>query len=194
MTATIIPFPTQGPAPTPASASPTSPRPAVRPDAGAVPPPEALAHAASVRVTPSRPVATPGTAAHATVPAEARPAARTPDPGPDRRARAARPPLGSAPHSSDGLVHQPPPTTPSADQDRLARALDSLRAALAQQSHAIAAWRASLSELHGAATSLHTSLTRHQGALHTLGERVSQLGAVSAAMPGLPAADRTASA
>ncbi len=205
MTATILPFPTPATAHDPAAMAST----AARTGTGTVPPLDALPRTAA-RQTPTFPHPTAGAAAGAE-PFPFRPIApRIPGPpaqaahaGSDRRARVAPPtrtPWPATP-AADGFAPRAFPAarpieagTQPAGQDRLSRALDSLRAALAQQSVAVAAWRASLSELHGATTSLHAGLTLHQSAMRTLGERVAQLGTVSAALPDSLTPGRIASA
>lgn len=62
-----------------------------------------------------------------------------------------------------------------AAEDRLARALASLNAALAEQRVAIAAWRESLAALKAATDGLGDSLQRYHSNLGTLGDSVSAL-------------------
>lgn len=71
---------------------------------------------------------------------------------------------------------RPKPDAP-APQERLARALDSLNAALADQKVAIAAWREVLGELKATTTGLDESLQRYRSTLRTLGNSVSSLRA-----------------
>jgi ABC-type transporter Mla subunit MlaD len=59
--------------------------------------------------------------------------------------------------------------------ERLARALVSLNAALAEQRVAVAAWRDVLVELKTATNGLHDSLQRYRTNLRTLGNSVSSL-------------------
>jgi sugar (pentulose or hexulose) kinase len=60
-------------------------------------------------------------------------------------------------------------------EQRLARALEALNAALAQQQVAIAAWRDGLLALKASTTGLHDSLLRYRTNLATLGDSVSEL-------------------
>jgi septal ring factor EnvC (AmiA/AmiB activator) len=69
---------------------------------------------------------------------------------------------------------QPDAPTP---QERLARALESLNAALADQKEAIAAWRDVLGELKSTTTGLDQSLQQYRTTLRTLGTSVSSLRA-----------------
>jgi chromosome segregation ATPase len=62
-------------------------------------------------------------------------------------------------------------------QERLARALESLNAALADQKTAIAAWRDVLGELKSSTASLDDSLQHYRSNLRTLGSSVSALRA-----------------
>jgi ABC-type transporter Mla subunit MlaD len=71
---------------------------------------------------------------------------------------------------------RPKPEAP-APQQRLARALDSLNAALADQKTAIAAWRDVLGELKASTMSLDDSLQQYRANLRTLGTSVSSLRA-----------------
>lgn len=204
MTATILPFPTPATAHDPAATAPA----AARTGTGTVLPLDALLRTAA-RQAPASPHPTAGAAAGAAFPFRpialriSEPPAQAAHAGSDRRARAAPPTRAPWPATPapDGFAPRAFPAArpteaeaQAAGQDRLSRALDNLRAALAQQSVAVAAWRASLSELHGATTSLHTGLTLHQGAMQRLGERVTQLGTVSAALPDSLTPDRIASA
>jgi hypothetical protein len=59
--------------------------------------------------------------------------------------------------------------------ERLARALETLNAALAEQRAAIAAWRGALEELKTSAAGLGESLQRYRTSLGTLGDGVSAL-------------------
>lgn len=70
---------------------------------------------------------------------------------------------------------RPMPAAPE-QSERLARSLENLRAALAQQATAVAAWRASLGELDGAVRSLKNGFARQTDVMQDLGEKVSQLG------------------
>ena len=63
-----------------------------------------------------------------------------------------------------------------APDDRLARALANLNAALEQQAAAIATWRAALGELKTSTAGLHDSLQRYNTGLGKLGDSVSALG------------------
>jgi septal ring factor EnvC (AmiA/AmiB activator) len=69
---------------------------------------------------------------------------------------------------------RPKPEAP-APQERLARALESLNAALADQKVAIAAWRDVLGELKSTTTGLDQSLQQYRATLRTLGNSVSTL-------------------
>jgi hypothetical protein len=60
-------------------------------------------------------------------------------------------------------------------EQRLARALGSLSAALAEQQVAIAAWRDGLLALKASTTGLHDSLQRYRTNLEALGDSVSGL-------------------
>jgi ABC-type transporter Mla subunit MlaD len=62
-------------------------------------------------------------------------------------------------------------------QDRLARALESLNAALAEQRVALAAWRSALGELKATTTGLGDNLQTYQANLRSLGDSVSSLNA-----------------
>jgi hypothetical protein len=62
-------------------------------------------------------------------------------------------------------------------EQRLARALESLDAALAEQRVAIAAWRDGLLALKVSTTSLHDNLLRYRTNLQTLGDGVADLHA-----------------
>lgn len=196
MTATILPFPTSA---TPCSSAVLSPTTAAT-ESGTVLPFETLSRAASLRAPTTAPLTAGPTAAAAPIPVRATgrriaaPLAQTFPAGSDRRAMRSAPTDRPSTPVLDRPALRPSAVSPPAGQDRLSRALDSLRAALAQQSAAVAAWRASLSELHGAATSLHAGLTLHRTAMHALGERVAQLGTVSAALPDSFAPGRTVSA
>jgi hypothetical protein len=59
--------------------------------------------------------------------------------------------------------------------ERLARALATLNAALAEQRLAIAAWRGALAELKTTATGLGESLQQYRNSLGTLGDGVAAL-------------------
>lgn len=69
---------------------------------------------------------------------------------------------------------RPKPEAP-APQERLARALDSLNAALADQKVAVAAWRDVLGELKTTTAGLDDSLRHYRATLRTLGTSVSSL-------------------
>jgi ABC-type transporter Mla subunit MlaD len=62
-------------------------------------------------------------------------------------------------------------------EDRLARALASLNAALAEQKSAVAAWRDVLGELKTTTAGLDESLQRYRSNLRSLGTSVSALHA-----------------
>jgi hypothetical protein len=195
MLATILPFPTPATPRTPAILPSTT----ASTQTATVLQLDALPRAASLRTLMTAPPTAGSTAAgpipvRATGRRTAAPLAQTPYAGSDRRALRPAPAHRPATPALDRPAQRTPAVSPPAGQDRLSVSLDSLRAALAQQSAAVAAWRASLSELHGAATSLHAGLTLHQTAMHALGERVAQLGTVSAALPDSFAPGRTASA
>ncbi len=197
MTATIIPFPTPVPLPRSTALQPT-PSPS---GSGAIPPfnlpprPGPVQPSPIVR-PPTTPAARPASIPIRMIEAEAIEAGTTkawpigslvqvPYAGPCRRTRAVRPAPASWPAASSPArpAQRAPTLAPPAQPDRLARALESLRAALAQQSGAVAEWRRSLAELQGATGSLHASLTLHRTTVQTLGERVSLLRAVSAKLP-----------
>jgi hypothetical protein len=61
------------------------------------------------------------------------------------------------------------------EQARLAKALDALNAALADQRAALAAWRGVLGELKASTAGLESSLHRYRGSLASLGTSVSSL-------------------
>jgi cytochrome c-type biogenesis protein CcmH/NrfG len=69
---------------------------------------------------------------------------------------------------------RPKPEAPAA-QERLARALESLNAALADQKVAVAAWRDVLGELKATTAGLDDSLQTYRASLRTLGTSVSAL-------------------
>jgi ABC-type transporter Mla subunit MlaD len=75
------------------------------------------------------------------------------------------------PKAAEVPVAEPQP------QDRLARALESLNAALAEQRTALAAWRGALGELKATTTGLGDSLQTYQANLRSLGDSVSSLNA-----------------
>jgi septal ring factor EnvC (AmiA/AmiB activator) len=84
--------------------------------------------------------------------------------------------------SADILLFRPRPTpaqvpseTVSEPQQRLARALDSLNAAMAAQRDAMAQWRASLAELKTTTSGLGQSLERYRSNLDALGKDVASL-------------------
>jgi hypothetical protein len=60
-------------------------------------------------------------------------------------------------------------------EDRLARALKSLNAALVEQKAALAAWRGALGALHASTSGLGESLRRYQASLGTLSGNVNAL-------------------
>ncbi len=68
------------------------------------------------------------------------------------------------------------PATPAPEQ-RLAVALASLNAALAEQRVAVTAWREVLAELKTTTAGLHEGLQRYRGNLAALGDSVSAVGA-----------------
>ena len=193
MTATILPFPASATPRIPAMLPSTT----VSTRSATVLPLDTLPRAPSLR-TPMAAHPTSGSTAPGPTPVRATgrrtaaPLAQTPYAGSDRRALRPAPAYRLATPDLDRPAQRAPAVSPSAGHDRLSLSLDSLCAALAQQSAAVAAWRASMSELRGAATSLHAGLTLHQTALHALGERVAQLGTVSAALPASFAPGRTA--
>jgi hypothetical protein len=63
----------------------------------------------------------------------------------------------------------------SPDQERLARALESLNTALADQKAALASWRGVLGELKATTSGLDESLRRYRSSLTSLGTSVSSL-------------------
>ncbi len=65
--------------------------------------------------------------------------------------------------------------SPSQEQDRLKRALDSLNAALAEQRVALKAWRGAMGELKESTAALEDSLQRYRGNLRSLSSSVSSL-------------------
>jgi ABC-type transporter Mla subunit MlaD len=70
-----------------------------------------------------------------------------------------------------------PEATEPALEDRLARALESLNAALIDQRSAIAGWRDVLGELKATTDGLDANLQRYRANLRTLGRSVSNLRA-----------------
>ena len=70
-----------------------------------------------------------------------------------------------------------PRSTAANPEERLARALTCLNAALQEQKLAIAAWRSVLGELKASANGLQDSLNLYQGNLRALGNSVSGLQA-----------------
>jgi ABC-type transporter Mla subunit MlaD len=74
---------------------------------------------------------------------------------------------------------KPPAQTP---EDRLARALESLNAAMADQRVAVAAWREVLGELKTTTINLDDSLQRYRSNLGSLGTSVSALHAKARAL------------
>lgn len=179
MTATIIPFPVPG------SVRPASPvTPPGMADGAAAPLPPLLSPSGAPTGVASRFPAVPrwperssqeGVSGAASAPARGAPYL-----GPCRRVRgqrttAAVPPTTAVP----GL----PPA--AGGPDRLARALDGLNVALAQQAGTLAAWRASLAALEGAVGSLQHGLTRQAGSVQALEAQVSRLD-VPAGVQGQP--------
>lgn len=71
-------------------------------------------------------------------------------------------------------AQEAPPGEPS-PQDRLARAVESLNKAMADQRQAVAAWREVLAELKASTTKLDESLRGYRSNLRTLGNSVSAL-------------------
>lgn len=67
-------------------------------------------------------------------------------------------------------------------QVRLAHALESLEAALANQRAAIAAWRGVLKDLKSTTANLDASLQRYRSSLRSLGGSVSELQAKARAL------------
>lgn len=63
----------------------------------------------------------------------------------------------------------------TADQERLATALNTLNTALANQREALAAWRKVLGELKTTTSGLDENLQRYRNSLRTLGNSVSSL-------------------
>ena len=61
------------------------------------------------------------------------------------------------------------------EQDRLARALDSLNAALADQRAALKVWRSAMGELKDSTAALEDSLQRYRGNLRALSSSVTSL-------------------
>ncbi len=91
--------------------------------------------------------------------------------GPCRRVRGLR----SAAVRAVAAATDPRPVVAAAP-DRLARALEGLRAAVAQQAGVMTAWRVSLVELERALASLQLGLVRQAGAMQALGAQASRLG------------------
>ena len=94
----------------------------------------------------------------------------------------------SAPSSAAGgsaaIIPFParPKPVPPTPEDRLARALESLNAAMADQRTAVAAWREVLGELKATTTNLDESLQRYRSNLRSLGTSVSSLHAKARAL------------
>jgi hypothetical protein len=88
------------------------------------------------------------------------------------------PAVEAAPHTASIIPFptRPKPEVPEPRQ-RLARALESLNVALADQKTAIAAWRDVLDELKASTASLDHSLRHYRANLRTLGNSVSSLRA-----------------
>jgi chromosome segregation ATPase len=66
-------------------------------------------------------------------------------------------------------------TTPRSEQERLARALESLNAALAEQRAALKNWRGAMSELKASTLALEDGLQRYRGNLRSLSNSVTTL-------------------
>lgn len=82
------------------------------------------------------------------------------------------------PEARGGGVVIPFPVRAGADRDpqlRLARALESLNAALDTQRRAMAAWREVLKDMRSTTSSLDESLQRYRSSLRSLGSSVSEL-------------------
>ena len=176
MTATIIPFPVRGssgarrPAVSagPLPGVPFPPRlpapPAMGPGTGPAFPP-ALTPARS-ESQPSR-RALPGPAAW--------PAGREAYVGPCRRVRGLRSLAAAQVIGATTGPQVPTASAPQPASERMTRALEGLRTALAQQAGVVAAWRASLVELEGAVGSLQSGVMRQARAMQALGARLSPL-------------------
>lgn len=179
MTATIIPFPV------PASARPGSPAAPQGMAEGAVAPlPPLLSPSGAPTGVASRFPAVPRwperSLQEEVSGAAARPARGAPYLGPCRRVRGQR--TAAAAPTTTAV----PGLSPAAEEpDRLARALDNLNVALAQQARTVAAWRASLAALEGAVDSLQHGLTRQAGSVQELEAQVSRLDA-PASVQGQP--------
>ncbi len=176
MTATIIPFPIGGSG---GLRSPAMPG-AMPMDAAApsrpLPPPSGTGQAGIAG--PRRATVLPRSGlppAQGEAAGLATPAARgVPYAGPCRRTRGLR---STAVVDAAASAVQPAPLPAKATQtERLGRALDGLRAALAQQAGMLAAWRASLVELEGAVGALQGGLARQAGAMQDLGARIARIG------------------
>ena len=76
---------------------------------------------------------------------------------------------------------------PVAPEARLARALDQLAAALAEQHAAVSAWRGALHDLKTANDGLGESLSRYAGELDRLGAGIGWLDSEARRMQALPA-------
>lgn len=179
MTATIIPFPAPGSVRRGVPAVPDgsvraamAPLPPLLPQAGT--PRDAASRFPAVPRWPVPPLqeGVPGTAPT--------PARGAPYQGPCRRVRGQR--TGAVPLATSAASGLPPAVR---EPDRLARALEGLRAALAQQARTLAAWRVSLAALEGAVGSLQHGLTRQAGTMGDIGAQVSRLDA-PASPQGLP--------
>lgn len=175
MTATIIPFPVRG------SGGPRRPAvPAMLPPDGSFPPRLPMPPALGQRTAPAVPSAAnpvwsePQPSRRALPCPAALPAAREAYAGPCRRVRGLRS-LAAAQVVGAGTGSRLPPASvlPS---ERMTRALEGLRTALAQQAGVVAAWRASLVELEGAVGALQSGVMRQAGAMQALGARLSPLG------------------
>jgi septal ring factor EnvC (AmiA/AmiB activator) len=82
-------------------------------------------------------------------------------------------PQPAAPQAAGLQAAEPQP------EDRLARALASLNAAVMEQRTAISSWRAALGELKTSTSGLDESLQRYRTNLQSLGTSVSELQAKS---------------
>lgn len=170
MAAMIIPFPVSGPVRpgSPAAAAVTMPGMEAQ-----LPP--LLSPTGAGRDTASRFPAVPrwperslreGVPAVASAPARGAPYL-----GPCRRVRGQR--TAAAAFAATAASGLPPA---EGEPDRLARALEGLRTALAQQARTVAAWRVSLAALEGAVGALQQGLTRQAGSMQELEAEISRLG------------------
>ena len=181
MTATIIPFPVRRfesarPAGVPAELPPVgsfpsrlpTPRAASYGTGPGLPP---AANPAWSEPQPSR-RAPPGPAAL--------PAGREAYAGPCRRVRGLRS-LAAAQVVGAGTSSRLPPA-PVLPSERMTRALEGLRTALAQQAGVVMAWRDSLAELEGAVGALQSGVIRQASAMQALGARLSPPGVITDAL------------